>query len=226
MALWYKLVTDKTYETADIVTEFLDIWLQTRKAEDIDPGELAGVIDTIYEFQSPSAITDETFDTMDALAALLGTQLDSRESEDINPRVLAEIANSIYYPRISPPSPGCWALIEVRPTEIRDYITIYVDADGNQKKMITKKDERLMKQYVKLLNMGYEPTPIIIAGAIDDDTKEEGIILIDGRHRTYAAIANGVSVIRAYIPKADLPKMDKAMIKAEPAQAQNTLASS
>jgi hypothetical protein len=167
VALWYKLVTHETFETMDIIAEFLDIWLQTRKSEDINPGELAGVIDTVYEFA---------------------------------------------------PSPGCWALIEVIPTEIRDYITLYVDAHGKQKKMMAKKDERLMKQYVKLLEKGYEPTPIIISGAVDDDTKEEGIVLLDGRHRTYAAIANNIGKILAYIPKADLPKMSKATLKPEPLQ--------
>jgi hypothetical protein len=167
MALWYKLVTKETFETMDIIAEFLDIWLQTRKSEDIDPGELAGVIDTVYEFA---------------------------------------------------PSPGCWSLIEVRPTEIRDYITVYVDANGKQKKMMAKKDEKLTRQYVKLLTKGHEPTPIIISGATDDDTKEEGIVLLDGRHRTYAAIASGILTIQAYIPTEDLPKMAKATIKPEPVQ--------
>jgi hypothetical protein len=174
MALWYKLLTDETYETMDIIAEFLDIWLQTRKSEDIDPGELAGVIDTVYEFESSS---------------------------------------------------GLWSLIEVRPTEIRDYITVYVDANGKQKKMMAQKDERLMRQYVKLLTKGHEPTPIMIAGAVDDDTKEEGIVLLDGRHRTYAAIANNVAKIKAYIPKEDLPKMEKAVIKAEPNTPKNPIAS-
>jgi len=167
MALWYKLVTKETFETMDIIAEFLDIWLQTRKSEDINPGELAGVIDTVYEFA---------------------------------------------------PSPGCWSLIEVRPTEIRDYITVYVDANGKQKKMMAKKDEKLTQQYVKLYAKGHEPTPIIISGAVDDDTKEEGIVLLDGRHRTYAAIASGIGTIQAYIPTEDLPKMAKATIKPEPVQ--------
>ena len=225
MALWYRLVTDETYKTIDIVTEFLDIWLQTRRAEDIDPGELAGVIDAIYEFQEYSASGKlgvyETTEAMDAASDILEIWLQTRKSEDIDPRELAKMVDAIYLPQNTSASPGCWALIEVRPTEIRDYITVYVDSDGRQKKMMAQKDERLMSQYVKLLAKGYEPTPIIIAGAVDDDSGEEGIVLLDGRHRTYAAISNGVSIIRAYIPKADLPKMAKAVIKQEPVASSN-----
>lgn len=162
MALWYKRVNNETYETMDLVAEFLDIWFQTRKSEDIDPGELAGVIDSLYECQPP---------------------------------------------------PGEWILIEAKPTELRDYITVYVDPDGKEKKMMARKDTKLMKQYVKLLTKGYEPTPIMIAGAIDEETGEHGIVLIDGRHRIFAAIENSVETIQAYIPKEDLSKMDAAVIK-------------
>lgn len=165
MALWYRIIDNKSFESMDLVNEFLDIWLQTRKNEDIDPGELAGVIDTIYEFQ---------------------------------------------------PSPGDWILIEVRPSEISAYITIYVTADGKEKEMMARKDFKLRDQYVKLIQKGYDPTPIIIAGATDDDTGEQGIVLLDGRHRTHAAIAAGVQTIQAYIPRQDLPKMDAATIKAAP----------
>lgn len=162
MALWYKPIDMSGHESMDLVNEFLDIWLQTRKNEDIDPGELAGVIDTIYEFQ---------------------------------------------------PSPGDWVLIEVKPSEISAYITIYVTADGKEKEMMARKDFKLRDQYVKLLQKGYDPTPIIIAGATDEDTGEQGIVLLDGRHRTHAAIAAGVHTIQAYIPRTDLPKMDAATIK-------------
>ena len=162
MPLWYKRVSKETFESIDLVAEFLDIWLQTRKSESIDPGELAGVIDTIYEFQ---------------------------------------------------PTPGKWILIEVKPTEIGDYITTYVNARGKEKKMMAKKDTKLTKQYVKLLDQGFDPTPIMIAGASDEETGEQGIALIDGRHRTYAAIENKIATIQAYIPEVDLPKMDAAILK-------------
>ena len=39
----------KVYDTMDVVSDFIDIWLQTREAEDIDSDELAGVIEGIYQ---------------------------------------------------------------------------------------------------------------------------------------------------------------------------------
>jgi hypothetical protein len=51
MALWYRVIEDNNYGTMDLVAEFLDVWLQTRKAQDIDPGELAGVIDVVYDIE-------------------------------------------------------------------------------------------------------------------------------------------------------------------------------
>jgi hypothetical protein len=140
----------------------LDIWLQTRKAEDIDTDELAGVIDVMYDFQ---------------------------------------------------PVPGEWVTVEVKPKELQQYINVYIDADGKAKKMMAKKDTALMKKYVALLKKGFEPTPIIIAGATDqDDSGEEGIVLIDGRHRIHAFIDAGIEKCLAYIPLEDLPKMDKAVL--------------
>ena len=165
MGLWYKrdkANEDTTFETADLVSEFLDIWLQTRKNEDIDPKELAGVIDVLYDFQ---------------------------------------------------PVPGKWVLIEVRPKELARYISTYVDAQGRQKKMMSKKDKKLSKAYVRLLKKGFEPTPLMIAGIKDSVTNEEGIVLIDGRHRIFAAIEAGVDTLLAYINEEGLDKMDKATIQ-------------
>jgi len=165
MALWYKLINTKKHESMDLVSEFLDIWLQTRKIDDIDNDELAGVIDAIYEFQ---------------------------------------------------PSPGDWVLIEVRPQEIASYISVYVNSRGQEKEMMRQKDYRLRDQYVNLLKKGYNPTPIIITGATDD-SGEQGIALLDGRHRTHAAIAAGLTSIEAYIPRLDLPKLEAAILKTQSA---------
>ena len=165
MALWYKLIDTKKHESIDLVSEFLDIWLQTRKNEAIDPGELAGVIDAIYEFQ---------------------------------------------------PSPGDWVLVEVKPREIAAYISIYVNSRGEEKEMMRQKDYKLRDKYVTLLQRGYTPTPIIITGATDD-SGEQGIALLDGRHRTHAAITAGVETIEAYIPRLDLPRLAAAILKMETA---------
>jgi len=51
MPLYHKIVDKKSYQTMDLITEFLDIWIQTRKSKDIDTDELAGVIDVLYDFQ-------------------------------------------------------------------------------------------------------------------------------------------------------------------------------
>jgi hypothetical protein len=51
MGLWFRKLEDNDYATIDLVAEFIDIWLQTRRPEDIDPGELAGVIDVIYDIE-------------------------------------------------------------------------------------------------------------------------------------------------------------------------------
>jgi hypothetical protein len=143
----------------ELVAEFLDVWLQTRKAEDIDPDELSGVIDFIYEVQPP---------------------------------------------------PGRWALIEVRPRELKDYITVYVRSNGQEQSMMKQGDWKLSKRYVELLKKGYEPTPIILAGAEDPDSHERGITLIDGRHRIYAADEAGIDSIMAYLPAKHLPMMKEA----------------
>jgi phosphoglycolate phosphatase-like HAD superfamily hydrolase len=164
MGLWYRIEPEnkgKTFETCDLIEEFLDIWLQTRKAEDIDASELAGVIDVLYDFQ---------------------------------------------------PVPGHWVLIEVRPKELARYISTYVNAKGQRKKMMEDKDVRLSKAYVKLLKKKYEPTPIMIAGISDEVTGEDGIVLIDGRHRIHAAVAAKIPTILAYINKSGLDKMDKATL--------------
>ncbi|HUV13232.1 MAG TPA: hypothetical protein VMY18_06290, partial [Acidobacteriota bacterium] len=162
MGLWYKIEEDnegQDFETADLVVEFLDIWLQTRKLEDIDPKELGGVIDVLYDFE---------------------------------------------------PVPGKWILIEVRAAEMAKYISTYINARGESKVMMQEKDKKLSNAYVKLLKKGYEPTPIMIAGIVDEVSGEEGIVLIDGRHRIHAAIAAGVTILKAYINKSGLEKMDKA----------------
>jgi len=164
MGLWYRIETenkDTVFETCDLVGEFLDIWLQTRKAEDIDASELAGVIDVLYDFQ---------------------------------------------------PVPGKWVLIEVRPKELARYISTYVNAKGQRKKMMKGKDVKLSKAYVKLLKKKYEPTPIMLAGIADEVTGEDGVVLIDGRHRIFAAVEAGIPTILAYINKDGLEKMDKAKL--------------
>ena len=51
MAFWYERIDDSVLTTMELVHEFIDIWLQTRKTEDLDAGEMAGVIDVLYEFQ-------------------------------------------------------------------------------------------------------------------------------------------------------------------------------
>ncbi len=164
MGLWYK--RDKAnkaviFETADLVMEFVDIWLQTRKNEDIDPQELAGVIDVLYDFQ---------------------------------------------------PVPGKWVLIDVKPRELAAYISTYVNAKGEKRQMMQQKDKALSRQYVSLLKKGYEPTPLMIAGINDSVTGEPGIVLIDGRHRIYAAIAADVEKLKAYINLDGLEMMDKATL--------------
>ena len=166
MGLWYKRDEENKntdFETADLVTEFIDIWLQTRKNQDIDPKELAGVIDVLYDFQ---------------------------------------------------PVPGKWVLIEVRPAELARYISTYINDKGDHKRMMAKKDKKLSSAYVKLLKKGFEPTPLMIAGIKDSVTGEDGVVLIDGRHRIYAAVAAGVEKLLAYINKDGLDKMDKASLPA------------
>jgi hypothetical protein len=51
MPFRWESTDDTVYTTMQLVDEFIDIWLQTRKPEDIDCGELAGVIDVLYETQ-------------------------------------------------------------------------------------------------------------------------------------------------------------------------------
>ena len=164
MGLWYRIDPENegaTFETIDLVGEFLDIWLQTRKAEDIDPGELAGVIDVLYDFQ---------------------------------------------------PTPGKWILIEMRPTEMAEYISTYITAKGKYKEMMTKKDHKLSNAYAKLFKKKYEPTPIMLAGVVDAVTGEEGVVLIDGRHRIHAAVQAKIPTILAYINKNGLEHLEKASI--------------
>lgn len=168
MGLWYRIDPEnkeKVFETIDLVGEFIDIWLQTRKAEDIDAGELAGVIDVLYDFQ---------------------------------------------------PVPGKWILIEVKPTELAQYISTYITAKGERKQMMQNKDHKLSDAYVKLLKKNYEPTPIMIAGITDGVTGEQGIILIDGRHRIHAAVKSGIPTIFAYINKEGLEMMNMAKMPAAP----------
>lgn len=164
MGLWYRLEPtnkDTSFETIDLVGEFLDIWLQTRKSEDIDAGELAGVIDTLYDFQ---------------------------------------------------PTPGKWVLIEVKPTELAKYISVYVTAEGERKQMMSKKDHKLSESYVKLFKKKYEPTPIMLAGIVDEVTGEQGIVLLDGRHRIYAAIKAKIPTLLAYINADGIEHLEKAIM--------------
>jgi hypothetical protein len=53
MPLWYRRVRRPEKENIDLVAEFLDVWLATRKLGSIDPGELAGVIDVLYDMAPP-----------------------------------------------------------------------------------------------------------------------------------------------------------------------------
>jgi hypothetical protein len=164
MGLWYRIDPENentTFETIDLVCEFIDIWLQTRKAKDIDPRELSGVIDVLYDFQ---------------------------------------------------PVPGEWVLVEIRPAELAQYITTYINDKGTRQQMMQEKDHKLSNAYVKLFKKKYQPTPLIIAGVADEVTGEEGIVLIDGRHRTFAAIKAGVPTLLAYINKSGLEMLDKAKI--------------
>lgn len=163
MPLYHRLVDKKAYETMDLVTEFLDIWIQTRKPKDIDTDELAGVIDVMYEFQ---------------------------------------------------PVPGKWVVIEVKPKELAQYINVYINDKGQEKPMMSARDNKLSAKYVELLKKGYEPTPIMIAGATEKnkETGEHGIVLIDGRHRIYSFIEANHETCLAYIPHKDLPKMAMAKL--------------
>lgn len=55
--LWYQEIPDPSgYESLDVVAEFLAIWLNTRLQHAIDPGELAGVIDVLYDCAPPGTI--------------------------------------------------------------------------------------------------------------------------------------------------------------------------
>lgn len=161
MPLWYGRKNHKTFNNMDLISEFLDIWLQTRKNPDIDPGELAGVIDTIYDYQ---------------------------------------------------PSPGKWILIDVKPAELKQYITTYVGPDGKERKMIRQKDVKLSSAYIDLIQKGHLPTPIFIAGVEDPDDGTEGIVLLDGRHRIHSAVEAGLQTIEAYLPHGHLPCMDAAKL--------------
>jgi hypothetical protein len=162
MPLFHRIVDRKVYETMDLVTEFLDIWIQTRKPKDIDTDELAGVIDVLYDFQ---------------------------------------------------PSPGRWVVIEVKPKELAQYINIYINHRGEEKPMMSSRDNKLSAKYVELLKKGYEPTPIMIAGATEkNDDGEYGIVLIDGRHRIYSFIEAEHETCLAYIPYKDVPKMAMAKL--------------
>jgi hypothetical protein len=162
MPLFHRIVDKKVYETMDLVTEFLDIWIQTRKPKDIDTDELAGVIDVLYDFQ---------------------------------------------------PSPGRWVVIEVKPKELAQYINIYINHRGEEKPMMSSRDNKLSAKYVELLKKGYEPTPIMIAGATEkNDDGEYGIVLIDGRHRIYSFIEAEHETCLAYIPYKDVPKMAMASL--------------
>jgi hypothetical protein len=160
MPLWYRKINSNNYSTIDLVAEFLDIWLQTRRSEDISPEELAGVIDVMYDVQTP---------------------------------------------------PGNWSLIEVRPGELRNYIQVYIKPDGRHAPMMSKRDEKLSGEYKNLLQKGYKPTPIIIAGT-EGDNREEGIFLIDGRHRIHSAADLGIQKMEAYIPTKQINTLRKARL--------------
>jgi hypothetical protein len=50
MKLWYQILQQQEgYENLDVVAEFLEVWINTRRPQAIDPGELAGVIDVLYD---------------------------------------------------------------------------------------------------------------------------------------------------------------------------------
>jgi len=145
-------------ENIHIITEFLDIWFQTRRSQDLCASSLAGVIQGIYD---------------------------------------------------ASPGDGAWALVSLRPTELRDYITTYLKNGVMQKAVIAEKDVKLYAKYASLLRQGYMPTPVIIAGA-EDDCKTQGIYLIDGRRRIYSACIAEKKTMKAYIPVKDLEMLKKA----------------
>jgi hypothetical protein len=161
MPLWYKPVNRNNYSTMDLVHEFLDIWLQTRRAADINSGELAGVIDVLYEVE---------------------------------------------------PSPGKWRLVEVSPKQLKNYIRVYIRSDGSRAPMMRKRDIKLSSAYKNLLKKGHKPTPIMLAGTQNENGGEEGIILIDGRHRIHSAADLGIEKMEAYIPNSDIGMFRKATL--------------
>lgn len=161
MPLWFRSINYNNYSTIDLVNEFLDIWLQTRRSQDIHPGELAGVIEVLYEIQ---------------------------------------------------PSPGSWRLVEVRPHELKRYIRVYIRSDGSRAPMMRQRDQKLSLEYQKLLKKGYKPTPIMLAGSQNEDGGEEGIMLIDGRHRIHSTADLEIPTIEAYIPTSDIQMFRKAIL--------------
>lgn len=160
MKLWYQLLQHPSgYENLDVVAEFLEVWINTRRPQAIHPGELAGVIDVLYDCAPP------------------GTE---------------------------------WVTILLRPQELASYITIYMKDDDDGGAMMKGRDTKLSAKYKEWLQRGHEPPPILVAGAANDDGTERGIMLIDGRHRIHAAIAAGLTTIKAYIPKDHLPYLKDA----------------
>ena len=151
--------------------------------------------------------TDAAFNSMHVCTQLLDIWLQTRASENIDAGDLAGVFDSIYEIE---PHPGRWALIAVRPEELRAYIRIYIKNGKEQQNMLRNKDVKLISQYVKLLKKGYVPTPIILAGA-EDDFGKNGIQLIDGRHRIHSACKAGIQLIQAYIPVSELHMMDDAI---------------
>lgn len=162
MPLWYRRLRGPEKENIDLVAEFLDVWLATRKAGSIDPGELAGVIDVMYDMAPP------------------GTK---------------------------------WALLEVRPHELARYINVYMRDDRSGGEMMKSADHTLKSTYVGWIKKGHAPPPIMISGVIDESDGESGVLLIDGRHRIYAAIDAGMTAIKAYLPVKHIPFMDKAVLE-------------
>jgi len=135
-----------------------------------------------------------------------------RETKFIRANELAGVIDMLYE---VDPAPGQWVIVEVRPQELKKYISVYRKErpQGGKatetKNMMQDHDWTLTRRYKQLLDKGFEPTPIFLSGAESDDG-EKGIMLVDGRHRIYSAAEQGHTMMLAYIPLRDLPMFKEA----------------
>jgi hypothetical protein len=76
MRLWYRLLSDPAgYENMDVVAEFLETWLTTRRTKAISSGELAGVIDVLYDCAPPGTEWSTVEMRPDQLASYITTYM-------------------------------------------------------------------------------------------------------------------------------------------------------